>query len=218
MKSKTTPCFSVTVLSLAGLLSTSFLPAHGAEPIDLLGDSLAQWKLDKPGAWELKNGVLGTSEKPGGYIWTKKSYADFELSLEYKTSKACNSGVFFRTDPKNAVQGGFEIQIASAGLYDGKHVLGSLYDAREPSAAAGKPDGEWNTMTLTVKGPLVKVVLNGKPILEANLDEWTTANKNPDGSKNKFKTALKDLPREGHIGFQYHGQPVWYRNVSVKKL
>ena len=27
------------------------------------------------------------------------------------------------------------------------------------------------------------------------MSDWTTANKNPDGSKNKFKSALKDLPR-----------------------
>ena len=218
MKPKLTPAGLAAILSLAFILSTSLVPADDAAPIDLLGDSLGHWTLDKPGAWELNGGVLGTSEKPGGYIWTKQSYADFELSLEYKTSKDCNSGVFFRTDPKNAVQGGFEIQIASAGKYDGKHVVGSLYDAREPSEAAGRPDGEWNTMTLTVKGSLINVVLNGKEILEANLDDWTTAKLNPDGSKNKFKTALKDLPRTGHIGFQYHGQPVWYRNVSLKTL
>ena len=217
MKSKLTRTALLATLLLAVIFSTSLVPADDAATIDLLGESLDQWTLDKPGAWELKEGVLGTSEKPGGYIWTKDTYGDFELSLEYKTSKDCNSGVFFRTDPKNAVQGGFEIQVASAGKYDGKHVVGALYDAKVPSEAAGKPDGEWNTMTLTVKGPLIKIVLNGKKILEANLDEWTTANLNPDGSKNKFKTALKDLPRTGHIGFQYHGQPVWYRNVSLIK-
>lgn len=191
---------------------------HQAIAADLLKGGLKQWKMDRAGAWELKDDVLSPSEKPGGYIWSKQDYADFEVSLEYKTSEKCNSGLFFRTDPKNAVQGGFEIQIASADIYSGKHVVGSLYDAKEPSAAAGKPDGEWNTMVLTCKGPKISVVLNGQQVLEADIDDWTTARQNPDGTKNKFKTALKDLPRTGKIGLQYHGHPVWFRNITVKKL
>ena len=67
--------------------------------------------------WVVKDAVLSPSEKPGGIIWSKKSYDNFEISLEYKTSEKCNSGLFFRTNPKNAVQGGFEVQIASPGLY-----------------------------------------------------------------------------------------------------
>ena len=73
-------------------------------------------------------------------------------------------------------------------------------------------------MTLTANGPKITVVLNGKTIVEANIDDWKTANKNPDGTKNKFKTALKDLPRSGRLGFQYHGHPVWFRNVKLKQL
>ncbi|MEM1294491.1 MAG: DUF1080 domain-containing protein [Verrucomicrobiota bacterium] len=197
------------------------LNAHGFaedEPVDLFAGGLSHWMLDKEGAWVVENGELSVSEKPGGYIWSKSPYENFELSLEYKTSEKCNSGVFFRTDPKNAVQGGFEIQVASAGIYSGKHVVGSLYDALEPSEGAGKPDGEWNQMKLTCDGPMITVVLNGKTVIQANIDEWTTANLNPDGSKNKFKTALKDLPRSGHLGFQYHGHPVWFRNVTLKTL
>lgn len=192
--------------------------AEETSGVDLLENGLGPWMLAKAGAWELEDGVLSPSDQPGGYIWTKKEYGDFELAIEYKTSEKCNSGVFFRTDPKNPVQGGFEIQVASPGLYDGKHVVGALYDAKAPSKAAAKPDGEWNRLVLTCRGPEIAVKLNEKTVLEANLDEWTTANRNPDGSKNKFKTALKDLPRTGHIGLQYHGHEVWFRNVTVREL
>ncbi len=41
---------------------------------------------------------------------------------------------------------------------------------------------------------------------------------NPDGTPNKFKTALKDFKREGHIGFQDHGLPLWLRNIKVRGL
>lgn len=207
------------LLLLPALLSAvpfSLTQAADEHAVDLLSNGMESW-LPTPG-WVIKDGVLGTSEKPGGYIWSKEAYENIEVTFDYKTSEKCNSGFFFRTDPKNAVQGGFEIQIASAGIYDGKHVLGSLYDAKVPSEAAGKPDGEWNTMTVTCNGPMIQVVLNGKNILEANIDDWATAGQNPDGTKNKFKTALKDLPRSGHIGFQYHGHPVWFRNVKLRKL
>jgi hypothetical protein len=166
--------------------------------------------------WLLEKGVLSISDTPGGIIWSKGTFSDFTISLEYKTSEKANSGLFFRTDPKNAVQGGFEIQIASPGLYSGKHIVGSLYDAKEPMVAAGKPDGEWNTMELTCKGSSIKAKVNGKKVIDLNIDDWTEPNKNPDGSKNKFKTALKNLPRTGHFGLQYHGQPVWYRKIKIK--
>jgi hypothetical protein len=198
----------ILILSLSG----SFLFASKA--INLL--SPKHINLNKN--WTLNKGVLTPSETPGGIIWSKSKFGDFRVSLEYKTSEKANSGLFFRTDPKNAVQGGFEIQIASPGLYNGKHIVGSLYDAKEPMVAAGKPNGEWNTMELTCKGSSLKAKVNGKKVIDVNIEDWKEPNKNPDGSKNKFKTALKDLPRTGHLGLQYHGQMVWYRNAKVKSL
>ena len=196
------------------LLSSSGCLLFGSKVINLL--SPQQISLNKN--WTLKKGILIPSETPGGIIWSKGKFSDFTISLEYKTSKKANSGLFFRTDPKNAVQGGFEIQIASPGLYSGKHIVGSLYDAKEPILAAGKPDGEWNTMELTCKGPSIVAKVNGEKVLDINIDDWKEPNKNPDGSKNKFKTALKDLPKTGHFGLQYHGKPVWYRKIKINPI
>jgi len=165
--------------------------------------------------WQIVDGVLSPSEKPGGLLFTKNAYEDFTLNLEYKTSEKCNSGVFFRTDPKNPVQGGMEIQIASPSMYKGRHVVGSIFDAKAAIARASKPDGEWNQFTLHCVGSKIEVTINGTLVQKADLNDWDTPRKNPDGSKNKFKTALKDLPRSGHIGLQYHGQPIFYRNIKL---
>ena len=200
------------IASLIAIISAFSVTTFAGKQIDLLTEG--GFQVNKH--WELNEGILSSSKTPGGIIWTKDAYENFTISLEYKTSEKCNSGLFFRSDPRNAVQGGFEIQIASHGLYNGKHVLGSLYDAKPPTKAMGKPDGEWNTMILTCDGPNILVTINGEQVLEANIDEWTTPKKNPDGSKNKFKTALKDLPRTGHFGLQYHGKPIAFRSIHLK--
>jgi hypothetical protein len=201
------------LINLSFIWATALFAASGKNTNLLNARSL---QLNKH--WGIAGGVLTTSKTPGGILWTKGKFGDFEVTLEYKTSEKANSGLFFRTDPRNPVQGGFEIQIASPGLYSGKHVLGSLYDAKEAAVSAGKPDGEWNAMTLTCKGPSIKATVNGQTTVDVNIDHWTEPKKNPDGTKNKFKTPLKDMPRVGHLGLQYHGQPVWFRKFEIKPL
>ena len=188
-------------------------------------DSLDGWFVnpENPPVWRIikdKGGNKSIARQPGGsYLWTKQSFGDFELTLDYKVSKGCNSGLFFRTDPKNPVQGGFEIQIFdSHGEEATTHNTGALYDAKPAAAMPEKPAGQWNKLTLKVVGSKLVCTINGVEVQNLDLDDWDTPSRNPDGSKNKFKTALKDLPQRGHIGFQDHGHNVWYRNVSIKAL
>jgi hypothetical protein len=73
-------------------------------------------------------------------------------------------------------------------------------------------------MTICAKGSKISAILNSQPILDINLNDWTEAHKNPDGTQNKFDVAYKNLPGEGWIGFQDHGFSVWYRNIKIQKL
>ena len=159
--------------------------------------------------------------KAGAYVtYHDQPFDDFVLRCEFKVSPGANSGVFVRTADRNdPVQRGFEIQIHdSAGKPPTKHSCGALYDAVAPSVEASRPAGEWNHLEITADGPSIKVALNGKPIIDADLNRWTEAGKNPDGTKNKFARALKDFPRAGYIGLQDHNAPVWFRNIRIKKL
>lgn len=211
-----TAAVAVTIFSWGALA----VQGEDSKAIDL--SDLSAWTMQKEGAWVLEDGEIQPApdkKAAGGYLWSKEKFEDFTLSLEFKMSEKCNSGVFFRTDPKNAVQGGFEIQIFDSAGKDsvGTHDCGALYDAKAPSKNAAKPAGEWNQMVITAKGPMIKVELNGETVVDVNIDDWKTGNQNPDGSENKFKTALKDLPRNNHLGIQYHGHPVWYRNLSIQR-
>ena len=63
---------------------------------------------------------------------------------------------------------------------------------------------------------------HGEQIIDIDLDDWTEPHQNPDGTQNKFSTALKDYPRVGPVGLQgIHGkggQPVWFRNLKIRVL
>jgi hypothetical protein len=116
-----------------------------------------------------------------------------------------------------------EIQILDDADYnvkwDAMNANGALYDLVHPSEDANKPIGEWNHYRITANDNLITVELNGKEIVKADLNQWTTAKQNPGGAHNKFPHAIGSLPREGFIGLQnYGGAPLWFRNVRLKKL
>ncbi|MCX5684879.1 MAG: DUF1080 domain-containing protein, partial [Planctomycetota bacterium] len=185
------------------------------------GKNLDAWQKPAADKWKISNGIL-TWDKGCGNIWTKDKFGDFILDVEFKCEKNSNSGLFLRSDvgEKNWLQGSFEIQIAGppGDSKATKHSTGSLYDCLAPSVFAEKPAGEWNHIVVTFKGNSLKVVLNDKPIIDANLDDWKEAGMNPDGSKNKFKTAYKDMVKVGFFGLQDHGTPVEYRSVKIKPI
>ncbi len=172
----------------------------------------------KAGAWTVEEGVL--ARKGGGDIWTKERYGDFILDLEFKVDPRSNSGVFIRTaDINDCVQTGIEVQVYdSFGAQPSKHGCGAIYDCLAPEKNTVKKAGEWNRLTITAIGSRIMVAMNNERIISMNLDDWTEAGKNPDGSPNKFKTAYKDMARTGAIGFQDHGNPVWYRNMKIREI
>lgn len=183
------------------------------------GKSLDGWtnkKGEKPGdTWKVEDGAMVLAGKGGGDIWTEGRYGDFVLALEFKTTG--NSGIFIRTDnPQNNVQTGIEIQVHKPVENPGDTDVGAFYDLKAPTTCTATDD--WNKVVITAKDNVLSVEMNGETINEMDLDQWTEPRKNPDGSKNKFKTALKDFKRDGHIGFQDHRAKVMYRNVKIQVL
>lgn len=155
-------------------------------------------------------------------LWTKESYGDFILDLEFKVIAESNSGVFLRSgDIKNVLKA-LEIQVHDSADGSKYGMVAAIYDAMPPSKSMAKPVGEWNHYTITCKGPMISVVFNGEEVINANLDNWPEKGKNPDGTPNKFPVALKEFARSGPIGLQgLHGKaqaPVWYRNLKIKVL
>ena len=172
------------------------------------------------GAWAFENDALVA--KTHDSIWTKKSYRNFVLDLEFKVAKESNSGIFLRSGDIKKALAALEIQVhdsADGALYG---MVGAIYNAQPPSKNMSKPIGEWNRFTITCEGSRIALIFNGEEVFNVDLNTWTEARKNPDGTANKFPQALKDFSRSGPLGLQgLHGKaqaPVWYRNIKIKEL
>ena len=176
------------------------------------GKTLAGWQTT--GNWVVEeDGVVTLIPRPGeegwqrydAYLSTTRKYKDFILDLEFKIEEEGNSGVFLRIgDLSNHVDSGFEVQILDThGKPDpGPHDCGGVIGTAAPSKNMAKPAGEWNRYIITCNGNLLQVEHNGELIIDLQLD----------------KSAIKDRPPEGYIGFQDEAKRVWYRNVRIKEL
>jgi hypothetical protein len=231
MKLLQLPHFTALALLLAAPLRAQHPDTTGWQ--DLFAANLSNAQLVIPASaaisaadsWKFENGEL-VAKNPLT-LWTRETYGDFILDLEFKTTKQANSGVFLRSGDIGNVLKALEIQVHEN--EDGHHygMVGALYNACPPAKSMAKPVGEWNRYTITCKGSRITLIFNGEQVLDVDLEQWSEAKKNPDGTANKFAVALKDFSRNGPIGLQgLHGPgraftemaPVHYRNLKIKRL
>ncbi len=201
------------------------------------GEVGSNWTVDD-GALHFKGKAGGGS---GGDIQTKETYGDFDLRFDFKVAKGSNSGVIYGVVPKKGqppYKTGPEYQILDDAVHrDGKNpktsvgALYALYPARvyKTCPATGavpcphapkpiKPVGEWNTGRIVKTGARIRHYLNGVKVVDVKLDspEFKAA-----VATSKFKgweEFAQPLANneQTRIVFQDHGDPVWYRNVTVR--
>lgn len=183
------------------------------------GVDLKGWKEyeGKPGNWVVEKDMLICKGQGGGWLGTEKDYDNFELRLEYRLLPAGNSGVYLRAPEKGWISRlGMEIQILDdahpkyAKLKDWQY-CGALYHVVGPSVKVTRPAGEWNEMRIRANGRQVTVTLNGKKIVDANLDKALE-----DPAIAKEHPGLKRTT--GKIGLQSHSERVEFRNIRVREL
>jgi hypothetical protein len=189
------------------------------------GKTLKGWMTSsqKPSKTPVEDGCINP-HKCGGYMMIhEKPWGDFILSVDFKISKGCNSGIFLREFPlkprpgKSLGYNGIEIAIDDTTTAT-CHDTGAIYDLVPPTRNAMKPVGEWNHAVLRCNGNLIDVELNGEKVAHMDLSEWTQPFKRPDGTPHKFDTAWKDHYKKGYIGLQDHGSPCWFKNIKLKPL
>jgi Domain of Unknown Function (DUF1080) len=184
---KTTAIATVAGFGLAGalmILSTgSTIEAAGAWKTLFDGKSLDAWRGYKsqtmPAGWRIEGGALVKDDRVPDII-TKDQFGDFELELEWKIGEAGNSGIFYRgtREYDHIYWSAPEYQLLDdENTEDGKSRLtaaGSAYALYGAPAGVVLPFDHWNKSRLVVKGNHVEHWLNGKKVVEYELNspEW----------------------------------------------
>jgi hypothetical protein len=185
--------------------------------IDLLGaEHRDAWAniTDEKDIFEIRDGMLhifGRTIHPLRYAgYTGRAFGDFDLHLEYRLVRRCNSGVFLRVQKNDPVRRGFEVQVLDDhGKAPHKNRSGAIYDVVTPMFNMSRPAGEWNSFDITCEGGQVTVRMNGWPVVYTDL----ALMREPIG---KFDIPFAELPREGLIALQDHGGEIWYRNIRIR--
>ena len=167
--------------------------------------------------YEVIDGAIVCKPKKGGNIYTKAEYGDFAVRLEYKLPPGGNNGLAIRYpgtgQPSTVAM--CEVQVLDDthpkyAKLDQRQYNGSVYGMIPAQKGYLRPVGEWNFMEVTVKGPTIRVELNGTRIVDGDVSKVTEFM----GGK---AHPGKDLPR-GHFGFAGHSDPVAFRNIEIKSL
>ncbi|MEO0040063.1 MAG: hypothetical protein RIS38_1011 [Verrucomicrobiota bacterium] len=180
----------------------------------------AGWKTEEGGVIHL------SAQKGTGALISKKEYASFELTWEWRLEAAGNNGIKYWVANLKDAKGrndwlGVEYQMIDDdkhpdGIKGGSHNTGSIYDIIDSfKDKAKKPIGEWNQSRVVVKDGKIEHFLNGKPSCAADTRsaEWQAAL-----AKSKFKTKKGFAPGQGKLMLTEHGDPCWFRNLVITEL
>jgi 3-keto-disaccharide hydrolase len=194
------------------------------------GRDLTGWRgYNQPDAtktsWHVENGLLtipatGVGDTKGRRdLITDATYEQFDLRWEWKISLVGNSGVkyFVVEDRPDAI--GHEYQMIDDERHPDAKIgphrqTASFYDVFPPHDRPMRPAGEWNSSEVIVKGKHVTHILNGKSVLEYDMESPALV---AAIEKSKFKGIdrfSKLIP--GHILVQDHGDAVWFRKIEIQ--
>lgn len=189
---------------------------------------------DVPGKWQIDQGAIyfnPDAEGDGGDIITRESFENFDFQFEWKIGECGNSGVFYhvaeRDEFNRTYQTGPEYQVLDNTCHPdaengpdryaaANYALQAPAYVENESLTGTKPAGEWNTGRIVVNNGHVEHYLNGDMVVEYDLgsEAW-----NEMVAASKFDAMPGyGIQGEGHLALQDHSDPVWFRNLRVKRL
>jgi len=136
------------------------------------GKTFDGWK--HPGNWEIQDGAFARVRPSGQLTYEARPLPDdFELRFDWKVSKGCNSGVYYRP-------GQVEYQVlddvGSPYGENPRQSAASLFFCMAPSKRVARPVGEWNTARIRCQGTVIEHWLNEQNVLSFDYADpkWTS--------------------------------------------
>lgn len=174
------------------------------------GKSFSGW--EQQGNWEIQQGAFARVRAGGSLTYTNALVPDdFELRFEWKVSKGCNSGVYYRPAQ-------YEYQVLdnvhSPYGENARQAAGSLFFCMAPSKDATRPLGHWNSGRVKCKGTVIEHWVNRERVLSFDYTDpkWGKMVK-------LLKIRGADLnARGGKLWLQDHGQDVWFRKLRLREI
>ena len=196
------PLAFAVLLLLIGLMSAQPLTeGSGQSSSDgwmtlLDGSTLDGWNVLGNGSWKLVDGAV-EGDGDAGFLVTKDSYGDFQLTMEFWIEAAdSNSGVFIRCSDPNDVGAANSYEVNIADMHENPdNRSGSIVRVAGPSETVST-GGKWNTFDITARGDQLTVVLNGVTTADAQDGEHAS----------------------GPIALQHRAGMVKFRNIRIRKL
>ncbi len=152
--------------------------------------------------WSVKDGCIWFNGA-GDNLCTIKEYGDFEMLVDWKITKAGDSGIYLRGSPQvqiwdtSRVQVG--AQVGSGGLYNNEKNIS------KPLKVADNPVGDWNSFRIVMIGEKVSVWLNGELVVDNVTME------------NYWDRKIPIFPK-GSIELQAHGTDLAFRDLYVREI
>ena len=192
----------------------------------------AHWKIENGAIRKIADGDVPRlpdgQPAAGGDLMTIQTFRDFELSFDWKISRAGNSGVKYNVSEElsmanapNHAALGFEYQVLDDDLHEDNkipsHRAGALYDLIAPNANKHlNPVGDWNSSTIVFRGNHGEHWLNGSKVVEYELG---TPRMDSLLAASKYKSIPNFAQRRaGHIVLQDHVDEVYFRNIKIHVL
>jgi hypothetical protein len=174
------------------------------------GKSFDGWK--QQGNWEIREGAFTRVRPSGPLVYERERVPDdFELRFEWKASKGCNSGVYYRP-------GQVEYQILDDEFSpygeNPRQAAASLFFCMAPRQRAARRHDEWNTARILCKGSVIEHWLNEERVLSFDYTDpqWKA-------EVDLLRIRGGDLTgRGGMLILQDHGQDVAFRNLRWRRI